>query len=114
MSVRDEALAEIQRDRASTDAYRAAEHLTYEIREVARELRRVRAEGLPYNGPEIKWQAGNLAATRPEPHEALGAEYLDLNEDIDVDEAYIDSLLMAVTYESGYRERMLDEATNAL
>lgn len=96
------------------EALRAAERAKRELREVGFELSRIEREGLPYNGPEIEWQSGNLAATTPEPHIALGSEYLEMNEDIVVDSDYLLKLRMQLAQESGYRERVLDEAINEL
>lgn len=95
------------------EALRAAEHAECELRDVERELHRVQREGIPYTGPQIEWQSGNLAATRPEPHIALDREYLDANE-IAVDDDYLLSLALAVAQERGYREAVLDSAVTAL
>lgn len=98
---------------AEFEALRKAEDAVREINKVARELRRIEHEGLPYNGPEIEWQSTKLGATRPEPHIALSLEYREDN-DLDVDIEYLASLAGAVAFEAGYRERVLDEAVDQL
>lgn len=97
----------------NTNELRTAEDAMREIRAVGLELHRIQREGLPYGGPRIEWQSGNLAATRPEPHIALDPEYREDN-DIDVDADYLLSLRLAVAMEAGYRERVLDEAIEGL
>lgn len=73
------------------------------INKILNELERIKREGLPYNGPEIEWMCGTLAATCPEPHIALSTEYLDLNEDLIVDEEYVNKIKAWVQHEGGYR-----------
>jgi len=70
--------------------------------EVQDALERCKREGLPYTGPSITWKCGTLAATCPEPHIALSAEYLADN-GLDATAEYIDQISAWARYEAGYR-----------
>jgi hypothetical protein len=63
----------------------------------------------PWDGPNVEWTCGSLAATTPPPQVALDPEYLEDN-DIEVDEDYLLVLLWQIGIEQGYRMGRYDAA----